>query len=109
MVPVGGGEGAVECDVDHVVGALTRVGFQIGGVDQAGGVYLGVHTVGLPGGPVLRYLSGHRSGRVPGPRPVKPYLLAGSQLGERVDVVVDDHADHGIAAGHGVIGAEDDR
>ena len=105
VVPVGVGEVAGERVVDHVVGALSRVAFQVGGVDQAGGVYLGVHTAGLPGGPVLRYTTDGR----PGPRPVQPHLLAGSQLGERVDVVVGDHADHRIAAGHRVIGTEDDR
>ena len=109
VVPVGVGEVAVERVADHVVGALSRVGFQISGVNQAGGVYLGAHTAGLPGGPVLRYLTRPRTGRVPGSRPVQPHLLARSQLGERIDVVVGDHSDHRIAAGHRVIGAEDDR
>jgi hypothetical protein len=30
--------------------ALPGLGFEVGSVDQARRVYLGVHTVGLPGG-----------------------------------------------------------
>ena len=49
MLPVGVGELAAERLDDHSACILTGLVVEIGGVDQAGGVDLGVHTVVLPG------------------------------------------------------------
>src|SRR5690242_7573494 len=42
-------------------------------------------------------------------RPVQAHRLAGPDLGDLVDVLVGQHADHRIATGHRVIRPEDDR
>jgi hypothetical protein len=40
---------------------------------------------------------------------VQSHTLAGPHLGERVDVVIDDHAGDWVSARDRVIGAQDDR
>jgi hypothetical protein len=105
VVPVAVGELAGKRVVDHFIGALPGVAFKVGGVDQAGGVYLGMHTAGLPGGLLRRY----RSRRSPGARPTQPHVLARPHLGDLVDVLVGDNADHRIAARDRVVGTEDHR
>ena len=113
VLPVGVGEVTGERVGDHLArrpaGSLA---VEIGGVDQAGGVYLGAHTPCLPAlSSGRRYENGDPTelacGRAPGadarPRPVQPHMLAGPHLGDLVDVLVDHHANHRITAGDRVI------
>jgi len=109
VVPVGIGEFAGKRVVDHLVGALPGVALQVGRVDQARGVYLGVHTAGLPAELVHRHRTRRKSRRGPDTRPVQSHVLARAQLGDLVDVFVGDDADHRIATGDRMVGSQDHR
>ncbi len=106
MLPVGVGEVTGECFGDHLAHARTGVAVEIGGVDQAGGVYLGAHPICLH--PVSQVRSFSRKRRA-GPCPVQPHVLTGPHLGDLVDVLVDHDAHDRVAAGDRVIGPQDDR
>ncbi|COY53132.1 Uncharacterised protein [Mycobacterium tuberculosis] len=104
VLPVGLGEVTGKRAGDHLTDVLAGLAVKIGGVDQAGRVYLGVHSPCLPG---LCYTLARQPR--PGSCPVQSHILAGPYLRDLVDVLVGDDADDRIASGDRVIRPQDHR